>query len=66
MTDKIYRKNPQHEPRRLRQKIQDLLEVERRIVIPPEPGDVLGHADGVVPLAGAAVLLFLKLGVASN
>jgi agmatine deiminase len=47
-TDKIYRENPGVEQSRLRNRLRALLEVDRLIVIPKEPYDKIGHADGMV------------------
>jgi hypothetical protein len=47
VTGKVYRENPRIERRRLRDKIRCLLEVDRLVVVPREPGDVVGHADGL-------------------
>jgi hypothetical protein len=47
MTDKIYRENPAIERSRLRQRLEELFQAEC-VVIPKEPGDEVGHADGVV------------------
>lgn len=48
LTDKIYSENPGMAQRELEEELRRTLEVERLIVIPMEPGDVVGHADGVV------------------
>jgi agmatine deiminase len=48
LTDKIYKENPRFSRAGLRRRIQGLLEVNELIVIPKEPHDVIGHADGVV------------------
>jgi agmatine deiminase len=48
VTDKIFRENPGSDRQALLEELASLLEVERVIIIPVEPGDVLGHADGVV------------------
>lgn len=48
MTDKIYRENPNYRRPALRRKLMDLLGLNELIIVPKEPGDVLGHADGVV------------------
>ncbi len=48
VTDKIYPENPGHGRRKLRTELASRLEVAQLTVIPSEPGDVLGHADGVV------------------
>ncbi len=48
VTDKIYQENRGMERRRLRDRLRTLLELDRLVVIPKEPGDLLGHADGMV------------------
>lgn len=46
--DKVFAENPGWKPSELLRRLGDLLEVEQVIVIPTEPGDVVGHSDGVV------------------
>jgi agmatine deiminase len=48
MTEKIFSENTRWERRSLVAEIHRLLEVDRVIFIPQEPGDVTGHADGAV------------------
>lgn len=48
VTDKIFRENRRMGRAELREELRRLLRVERLIVIPTEPGDVVGHADGVL------------------
>jgi len=48
VTDKIFRENPRREPNELRSALARRLEVEHCIIIPTEPGDAIGHSDGVV------------------
>jgi agmatine deiminase len=48
VTDKVFRENPGVGSAKLRQELRRLLRVEKLIVIPTEPGDMVGHADGVV------------------
>jgi len=48
LTDKVYRENPRCAPERLGRRLRERLEVEKIIVIPREPYDGIGHADGVV------------------
>src|SRR5579884_4014086 len=48
VTDKLYRENPGLTRLTLRTVLCELLGVERCLVIPAEPGDCFGHADGVV------------------
>lgn len=56
--DKLFAENPRCKPSELLRRLEDLLGVEQVIVIPTEPGDVVGHADGVVRFvdAGTAVI----------
>jgi agmatine deiminase len=48
LTDKVYRENPKWKPGRLRSTLAELLHVDQCIMIPKEPGDPIGHSDGVV------------------
>jgi agmatine/peptidylarginine deiminase len=48
VTDKIYKENPAKDRADLRAELARLLAVKRLLVIPKEPGEPLGHADGVV------------------
>lgn len=48
LTEKIFRNNPTWPRKKLREEIQNLLQVDECIFIPPEPGCKIGHADGVV------------------
>jgi agmatine deiminase len=48
VTDKVIVENPRMGREELLEKLKGLLRVESLIVIPTEPGDVVGHADGVV------------------
>ena len=48
LTDKVYRENPTWKPGRLRSTLAELLHVAQCIMIPQEPGDPVGHSDGVV------------------
>lgn len=48
LTDKIYAENPTHKRSALQRQLRDLLEVDRLVIIPQEPGDWTGHADGVL------------------
>ncbi len=47
LTDKVYRENPGHDRGRLRRELAEVLQAEV-VVVPKEPYDVIGHADGVV------------------
>lgn len=48
LTDKIFRENPGRAPDDVVAALQDLLEAEQVIIIPTDPDDEIGHADGVV------------------
>lgn len=48
MTERVYSENPAWSRGLLRKEIEKLLEVERVIIIPDCPDDLVGHADGIV------------------
>ena len=48
VSDKVFAENPALKPSELLRELSVLLEVEQVVVIPTEPGDVVGHADGVI------------------
>lgn len=48
MCDKVFKENPKMSRRALRREIEKLLRVDTLIVIPTQPGDMFGHADGLV------------------
>ncbi len=54
MTDRIFSENPRYSKKRLLEELQELLRVERVIIIPECPGDMTGHADGLVRFAHEA------------
>jgi agmatine/peptidylarginine deiminase len=47
LTDKLYRENPSRDRGRLRRELAGLVGAGV-VIIPKEPGDIIGHADGVV------------------
>ena len=51
LTDRIYQENRPLTPAAIRERLRRELEVGKLIIIPVEPGDVLGHADGVLRFA---------------
>ena len=57
ITDKVFEENPKLSEPQVRRELERLLEVERLVVIPREPGDVVGHADGVVRFVDRDTLL---------
>lgn len=48
VTDKIYKENRDRKRSELREKLHELLGVDQLILIPKEPYDPIGHADGMV------------------
>ena len=48
VTDKAFRENLGLEPPELRERLWEFLRVEQMVVIPREPYDRIGHADGMV------------------
>ena len=48
LTDKVFQENPRRRRRELQQELAGLLGVEGCIIIPTEPLDYIGHADGMV------------------
>ena len=50
VTERVFVENPALTQRAVIRQLSDDLEVDRLVVIPIEPGDVLGHADGVLHL----------------
>jgi agmatine deiminase len=48
VTDKVFRENPKIARGDLLGQLRELLAVEEVLVVPNEPGDVTGHADGIV------------------
>jgi agmatine deiminase len=57
MTDKVFQENPAYSRAEILKKLHELLEVEKIIIIPQEPGDYLGHADGMVRFYGEDTVL---------
>jgi agmatine deiminase len=57
LTDAIYRENPSVPRTDLRQRIADLLEVSRLIIVPKEPRDVCAHTDGMLRFVSADTIL---------
>jgi agmatine deiminase len=48
LTNKVYKENPHWDRPQLRKQLQELLRVDQLIIIPKEPYDPIGHADGMV------------------
>jgi agmatine deiminase len=67
VTDKVFRENPGTGRAELIASLQELLRIEELIVIPKEPYDEVGHADGVVRfLDEATVAINDYSGIASR
>jgi agmatine deiminase len=47
MCDKVFEENPLYSEKQLTTKLKHLFEVDRLIVIPTDPFDTIGHADGI-------------------
>ena len=56
-TDKIYAENRRVPRATLRERLRAALGVERLIIIPKEPDDIFGHADGMVRFINADTVL---------
>ena len=48
MTDRVFKENPSYERKQLIKELRDLLQVENIYLVPEQPGDFTGHADGMV------------------
>jgi agmatine deiminase len=48
LTDKVFLENPSHSEDSICRDLAHLLGLEQVIIIPQEPGDMLGHVDGLV------------------
>lgn len=59
VTDIIYKENTHYRPRALVKELEHLLQAEV-IVIPQEPGDILGHSDGMVAWIPGRKAVFLN------
>ena len=50
VTDRVFTENPSLSRREVERRLRDDLELGVLVIVPVEPGDVLGHADGVLHL----------------
>ncbi|MDF2157292.1 agmatine deiminase family protein [Algoriphagus sp. CAU 1675] len=57
LTNRVFQDNPDWDRKKLLFQIQDLLELDRIILIPEQPGDYTGHADGMVRFIDEHTLL---------
>ncbi|MFN4260908.1 MAG: agmatine deiminase family protein [Gemmataceae bacterium] len=48
LTDKVYKENPGWDRPQLRRQLWELLQVDQLLIIPKEPYEPIGHADGMV------------------
>jgi agmatine deiminase len=62
MTAKVFRENPGYEKRQLTRDLERLFEIETVIIIPEDPCDYTGHADGMVRFAGDNNVLVNRYG----
>jgi agmatine deiminase len=52
VTDKIFTENPQLSRRQVESRLREAFELDKLVIIPVEPGDIFGHADGMVAWIG--------------
>jgi agmatine deiminase len=57
MTDKVLRESPAVPAKQLLRQLADALEVERIVLLPADPLDLTGHADGLVHLLDERTVL---------
>lgn len=52
VTEKVLAENPDLSSARVKSRLRDKFDLKSLIMLPAEPGDVLGHADGMIAWAG--------------
>ena len=57
MTERIFKENPAKKRKELIKELEEILEIDKIIIIPTEPYDVTGHADGMVRFLNDDTLL---------
>jgi agmatine deiminase len=57
VTSKVLKENPGYPEQDLIAEIKNQLHIKQLIIIPHEPGDILGHADGMVRFANENTVL---------
>ncbi len=57
VTEKVFTENPNLSPARVISRLRDAFHLESLVVIPVEPGDLLGHADGMIAWASSSRVL---------
>lgn len=57
VTDKIFAENPHLSRLQVESRLRDAFELDKLAIIPVEPGDIFGHADGMVAWAGPNLIL---------
>lgn len=65
-TDKVYAENPGCLKELLRDSLVHSLGLDQLIIIPQEPGDILGHVDGIVRILDAGTVLINDYGSKSQ
>lgn len=48
LCDKIFKENPKYSRKELKSKLRKFLKVDQLILVPQQPSDAIGHADGMV------------------
>ena len=57
VTSKVFKENPDYPAQDLIEEIKNQLQIKQVIIIPQEPGDIFGHADGMVRFANENTVL---------
>lgn len=57
MTDRIFEDNPDWDRKLLLEELKNLLELDRLFLLPVQPGDFTGHADGMVRFVNEKTIL---------
>lgn len=57
LTDKVFSENPRFSRRRVEDELRRVLEVDRLVIIPTDPEDPIGHADGMVRFVDETTVL---------
>jgi len=66
LTEKIYAENPRRGRKVLDDEVCQALGVRRVIITPVEPGDVVGHSDGIVRFVNGETVLVNDYGIADE
>ncbi len=66
LCDKIFEENPTYSRKDLGNKLKELFEVEKLYIIPQQPGDIIGHADGMLRFLDENTVLINDLSKEKN